>query len=58
MYKFKKGILPVNFKPYFVSTNKIHIHSTRFSVMNYYFPSVFIMLNPYLILDVKYRRKF
>ena len=25
MYKLKKGILPVNFKPYFTSINKITI---------------------------------
>ena len=40
MYKFKKGILPVNFNPYFTSINKIHNHSTRFSETNYFFPRV------------------
>ena len=38
MYKFKKGILPVNFNPYFTSINKIHNHSRRFSETNYFFP--------------------
>ena len=41
MYKFKKGILPVNFKLNFTNINKIHNHSTRFSVKNYYFSRVY-----------------
>ena len=40
MYKFKKGILPVNFSPYFTSINKIHNHSSRFSEKNYFYPRV------------------
>ena len=40
MHKFKRDILPINFKPYFTSINKIHNHSTRFSETNYYFPRV------------------
>ena len=40
MYKLKKGILPVNFNPYFTSTNKSHNHSTRFSETNNFFPRV------------------
>ena len=40
MYKFKKGILPVDFNPYFTSINKIHNLSTRFSETNYFFPRV------------------
>ena len=40
MHKFNRGILPINFKPYFTSVNKIHNHSTRFSETNYYFPRV------------------
>ena len=60
MQKFKKGVLPVNFKPYFTSINKIHNNSTRFSVKNYYFPRINSLygLNPCLILDVKYESKF
>ena len=37
MYKFKKGILPDNLKPYLTSINKIHNHSMKLSVTNYYF---------------------
>ena len=54
MYKLKKGILPVNFKPYFTSINKIHNHSKRFPEKNYYFRliNIFMVLNPYPILDI------
>ena len=40
MYKFKKGILTVNFYPYFTTINKVHKHSKRFSETNYFFPRV------------------
>ena len=40
LHKFKRGILPVIFKPYFSSTNKIHNHSTRFSATNNFFPKI------------------
>ena len=40
MYKFKKGMLPVNFNAYFTSINKINNQSTRFSETNYFFPRV------------------
>ena len=38
MHKFKRDTLPVNFKPYFTTVNKIHNHSTRFLETNYYIP--------------------
>ena len=40
MYKFKKGVLPVNFNPYITSINKVHNNSTRFTETNYFFPKV------------------
>ena len=40
MQKFKRGILPVKFKPYFTSMNTIPNYSTIFSETNNYFPSV------------------
>ena len=40
MHKFKRDILPINFKPYFTNINKIHNHQTRFSETNYFFPRV------------------
>ena len=40
MHKFKRYILPVNFKPYFTRIIKTHIHLTRFLETNYYIPRV------------------
>ena len=36
MHKFKRDILPINFKPYFTNVNKIHNHLTRFLEKNYF----------------------
>ena len=40
MHKFKKDILPVNFKPYFTNVNKIHNHLKIFLETNYFVPRV------------------
>ena len=37
MHKFKRDILPINFKPYFTNLNKMHNHLTIFSETNYFF---------------------
>ena len=36
MYKFKRNMLPVNFKPCYTEINKMHQHLTRFSAENYF----------------------
>ena len=60
MYKFRRNMLPVNFKPYFTEINKIHKHLTRFSAENYFFQEliVFMALNPWLILVVGFGKKY
>ena len=40
MHKFKRDILPVNFKPYFTNIKKVHNHLTRYSETNYFLPRV------------------
>ena len=40
MHKFKRYILPVNFKSYFTNLNKIHNNLTRFPETKYFFPRV------------------
>ena len=40
MYKFRRNMSLVNFKPYYTEINKIHKNLTRFSAENYFFPRV------------------
>ena len=53
MHKFKIYILPVNFKPYLTSVNKIHIHLTRVSETNYFFQSSLYGLKSLSYLDCR-----
>ena len=38
MFKFINNILPINFRCYFKSINKVHSHSTRSSKTNFFLP--------------------
>ena len=44
MYKFRRNMLPVNFKPYYTEINKIHQHLTRFSAENYFFQDLIVFM--------------
>ena len=38
MFKYHKGLLPCNFKNYFMSVSSVHSYSTRTSTANYFLP--------------------
>ena len=60
MDKFKRDTLPVNFKPFFTWVNIIQNYSKDFQrqIIISLEWIVFMVLKPYLILDVKNGRKF
>ena len=58
MHKFKIKVLPINFRPYFTNTNKIHHHSTIFQKVFNKDLLVCMTSSPILIWDLKYGKKY
>ena len=60
MYKFRRNMSLVNFKPYYTEINKIHKNLTRFLAENYFFQEliVFMAKNPWFILVLGFGKKY